>query len=443
MSEHVIIIGNGIAGITAARHIRKKSNCEITVVSKESKHFYSRTALMYIYMGHMRYEDTKPYEDGFWKKNKISLIQDSVLSIDTDVKHLVLDKYNFLKYDKLIIASGSKSNSFGWPGEDLDGVQGLYNLQDLELMEKKTDGISSAVITGGGLIGVEMAEMLISRGIKVTMLVRESHFWNCVLPEQEAKMISKHIASHVDALCLSTNLESINGDDNDRVKSVSTSHHDDLSCQFVGLTVGVSPNIDFVKDSKIDCDRGVFVNEFLETNIKDVYAIGDCAQFVHHPTGRRKLEQVWYTGKIMGETLAETITGTKTMYNPGIWYNSAKFFDIEYQTYGNVPNELMEGQSEFYWEHEDETKCIHVIYNTESKAFLGINTFGIRMRHAVMDAWLAEGLIIEQVIARLSEANFDPEFYTRHESKIIEQFNKENGTNIQPPKKGWFSFLSK
>mgnify|MGYP000265332673 FL=1 len=71
MEEHIVIIGNGISGITCARHIRKNSNKRITVISGETEHFFSRTALMYVYMGHMKFEHTQPYENWFWKKNRI------------------------------------------------------------------------------------------------------------------------------------------------------------------------------------------------------------------------------------------------------------------------------------------------------------------------------------------------------------------------------------
>lgn len=83
---HIVIIGNGIAGITCARHVRKFSNCKITVISSETEHFFARTALMYIYMGHLKYEHTKPYEDFFWDKNKIDLVYDYAQQIDTKKK---------------------------------------------------------------------------------------------------------------------------------------------------------------------------------------------------------------------------------------------------------------------------------------------------------------------------------------------------------------------
>ena len=109
-----------------------------------------------------------------------------------------------------------------------------------------------------------------------------------------------------------------------------------IDCQFVGLTVGVSPNIDFLKNSGIETKRGVLVNEYLQTNVPDVYALGDCVERTYDLPGRKTIEQVWYTGRMMGEVVAQTICGEKTKYEPGPWFNSAKFFNIEYQTYGNV-----------------------------------------------------------------------------------------------------------
>ena len=160
MSRQIVIIGNGVAGITAARTLRKHTADTITVISGESDHFFSRTALMYIYMGHMTYRDTKPYEDSFWRKNRIDLLRGWVERVDTGKHRVILSGGRELPFDVLILATGSRSNRFGWPGQDLPGVQGLYSLQDLELMEQNTGSIDRGVIVGGGLIGVETAEML-------------------------------------------------------------------------------------------------------------------------------------------------------------------------------------------------------------------------------------------------------------------------------------------
>jgi NADPH-dependent 2,4-dienoyl-CoA reductase/sulfur reductase-like enzyme len=429
-SKNIVIIGNGVSGITCARNIRKGCSAPIIVISAETDYHYSRTALMYVYMGHMRFEDTKPYEDGFWKKNRIKLVNKFVTRIDSAQKQVYFSTGEILPYDILILASGSKPNKFGWPGQDLIGVQGLFSYQDLLLMEENTKHAKHAVLVGGGLIGVEMAEMLHSRKISVTFLVREKNFWDNVLPLEEAKLIEKHFEEHHVDLRLETELKEIVSDENGRAKAIVTTKGDLIPCDFVGLTVGVSPNIDFIKNSEINTDRGILVNEYFETNIKDVYAIGDCAQFIKPPNGRRAIEQVWYTGRMHGETLAHAIViCEKVAYNPGHWFNSAKFFDIEYQTYGNVPSKFPENLNSFYWQHPTEKICLRLAFERASEKFIGLNVFGIRIRHAVIDKWLNEKRSLEYVLENLSEANFDPEFFTKYEKLIQNSYAQSNLIN--------------
>src|SRR3954470_176802 len=108
--KNIVIIGNGIAGITCACEIRKNSDHNITVISAEADFFFSRTALMYVYMGHMKFEHTQPYENHFWKQNNIELVHAWVKEIVPASKTLVLDTGAMLRYDKLVIATGSKPN---------------------------------------------------------------------------------------------------------------------------------------------------------------------------------------------------------------------------------------------------------------------------------------------------------------------------------------------
>tara|TARA_R110001599_G_scaffold328184_2_gene541502 strand:+ start:2004 stop:3338 length:1335 start_codon:yes stop_codon:yes gene_type:complete len=439
--HNIVIIGNGISGITTARHIRKLSDHKITVISAETDHFYSRTALMYVYMGHMKYENIKPYEDWFWKKNRIDLKRAFVEKVDTEGKTLHFSGGETMAYDKLVIATGSKSNMFGWPGQDLEGVQGLYSYQDLETMEANTKNISRGVIVGGGLIGIEMAEMLRSRNIPVTFLVREESFWDNVLPSGESQMINRHIKEHHIDLRLTTELKEIISDENGRVKAVITGTGETIKCEFVGLTAGVSPNIGLLKGSGIETKRGVLVDPFLKTNIDNVYALGDCAEFLE-PNGERKnIEQVWYTGRMMGEALARTLCDKPTKYEPGHWFNSAKFFDIEYQTYGWVWAKAKENEGDFYWEHKNGKICLRLRWEKSTSKLLGVNNFGFRLRHHAFDKWFKEGRTVDYALEHLKDANFDPELYKTYEAEIIAQFNRENGKNIQLKKKSWKRIL--
>jgi len=426
----IIILGNGVSGITAARFIRKWSDHDISVISDETDYFFSRTALMYVYMGHMRPTDIRPYEDWFWKKNRIELLRARVTAVDFKTKTLKASNGETVSYDKLILATGSQSNKFGWPGQELDGVHGLYSWQDMEAMERHSEGLKRAVIVGGGLIGIEMAEMFHSRHIPVTFLVRENSFWDAILPPPESAMVNRHILEHGIDLQLGTELKEILQDEHGKCRAVNTSKDTLIDCGFVGLTVGVSPNVGFLKNTELEIKRGILVNEYLETNISDVYAIGDCVEIRNPQPGRRPIEAVWYTGRIMGETLAHSICGRRTAYNPGIWFNSAKFLDIEYQVYGEIQAKLPDNQAELYWEHPDGKKSIRLNYERASGRVLGFNLMGVRYRQEVCEKWLRTGAHIEVVLQRLGLANFDPEFYPQHESELVAAYNRQTGKNV-------------
>ena len=442
-SRHFVIIGNGISGITFARHLRKGDDqARITVISGESPYFFSRTALMYVYMGQMKWEHTQPYEPFFWKKNRIDLLQGWVKTIAFESKTLVFETGESLNYDSLVLATGSKPAFFGWPGQDLKGVQGLYTKQDLETLEAITSQpIQRAVVVGGGLIGIELAEMLTYKKIPVTFLVRESRFWEQILPEKEANLVQKHILDHEIDLRFQTEIREILSDAQGNVRAVVTKTGEEIPCGFVGIATGVTPNVDFLKDTDLAIGKGIKINAYFETSVPEVYAIGDCAEFDQPPgPGRRTLEQVWYTGRMHGETLAYNFCNKPVSYQPGVWFNSAKFFAIEYQTYGWVSSEPVEESNEFYWEHQDGKVSFRMTLDQEGKV-LGVLNLGFRLRHEFFDRAIREKWSGEKVIQELGKGVFDPEFYAPYHLDIQAAFQRQFGGTIVPSKKSFFQKL--
>lgn len=422
---HIVIIGNGIAGISTARHVRKLSDCDITVISSETDYLWSRTALMYIYMGHMKFEHTQPYENWFWEKNKINLVRNKVTQLNDAAKTLEFEDGTSMSFDKLVLATGSEPNKFGWPGQDLKGVQGMYSKQDLDSMEEYSKDLKHAVIVGGGLIGIEMAEMFHSRHIPVTFLVRETSFWNGVMPPEESAMINDEInQAHGIDLQLQTELKEILSDENGRARAVLTSKGEEIPCQFVGLTAGVHPRKELTEGTNIEAGRGILVNEYLETSVKDIYAVGDCAELRNPAPGRRGIEAVWYTGKLMGPVIAKTLTGNPTVYTQHEWFNSAKFMDMEYQVYGTVRNQVQNGEFHLFWKHPDLNKSIRINFDAELGNVLGFNLMGIRFRQDVCLDWIERKVHVEEVLSELHRANFDPEFFDKYEDELIHLYNK-------------------
>ncbi|MDX1530105.1 MAG: FAD/NAD(P)-binding oxidoreductase [Rhodothermales bacterium] len=432
---HLVVIGNGIAGVTCARHVRKLDPAaRITLVSDESDHPYSRTALMYVYMGHLTVGHTKLYEDRFWRENRIGLLRDRVERVDPEARRLYLRDGAPLTYDRLLIACGSRPRLAGWPGQDLAGVQGLYGLGDLERMERDTAGVERAVVVGGGLIGVEMAEMLRTRGIGVTVLVREAGYFGSVLPAEESALVGREIRRHGVDLRLGTELKAILPDAHGRVRAVVTTAGEEIPAGFVGLTIGVEPNVDFLRGSDIEVGRGVLVDRRFETSVPGVFAAGDCAEFREPLPERKRVEQLWYTGRLHGATVAHTVCGRPRAYDPGVFFNSAKFFDVEYQTYGRIPPTLRAGEETLYWEHPDGRRSIRITYERVAvhgrgpadTRVVGFNLLGVRYRQAVCARWIERGTSLEHVLEHLGEANFDPEFFPQFERSVVAAYNERH-----------------
>ncbi len=142
-------------------------------------------------------------------------------------------------------------------------------------------------------------------------------------------------------------------------------------------------------------------------------------------------EAVWYTGKMMGETVAYTICGNATPYKPRLWFNSAKFFDIEYQVYGTVNAQPQAHEAQLYWEHKEGNKSIRIVYHRDSGQVLGFNLMGVRYRHEVCEKWILDKTQVETVLQHLGLANFDPEFYKEYENEVIKIYNQQTGKNLQ------------
>ena len=425
---HLVIIGNGITGVTCALTVRRlQPTARITLVSDESAHHYARTALMYVYMGHLRYQDTKPYEDWFWAENRLELVHATATGLDPARRHVLLSNGPPLAYDKLLLATGSVTKYYDWPGQHLRGVQGLVGLPELARMEQDTHGVRQAVVVGGGLIGVEMAEMLHTRGIAATVLVRDAHYWGGVLPPEEANLVDQQFRRHHVPVHYRTELAAILGDAAGRVRAVRTTAGAEIECQWVGVATGVAPNLALARTAPaVEVGRGILVDNYLQTSAPNIYAAGDCAQLRQPGPGEVAVEQLWYTGRQQGETVAHAICGQPLPYSRGVWFNSAKFFHLEYQTYGRVPARPEAGTESFYWENPHAAQALRINFRPDrGGAVTGMNALGLRQRHDVWAQWLREQTPIHQVLASLATANFDPEFSRRHEPAIVAQFNRQ------------------
>ncbi|MFN3596491.1 MAG: NAD(P)/FAD-dependent oxidoreductase [Rubricoccaceae bacterium] len=407
---HHVIIGNGIAGVTAARYVRARDPAaRLTLVSDESPVHLARTAFMYVYMGQLTPAQLRPYADAFWSESRIACLHARAEGVDTGARRVYLAGQPPLAYDRLLVATGSVPDVPPWPGRDRPGVQGFYHLQDLERMEAATRGARRAVVVGGGLIGVELAEMLRVRGLAVTMLVREARYLPRVFPEDEAARVAAEIRRHGVDLRFGTEVARVEAGPGGRGLVVVTKQGEALPADFVGVGTGVRPNVGWLAGSGLAVRRGVLVDACLRASAPGVFAAGDCAEHRVPPPGRPAVEALWYTGRIQGATAAFGLLGTPRPYRPGVFFNAARFFDLEWQTYGRVDPVPRGGEAALV--RADARRLLRIQHERGPEgAVVGVHGLNVRLRQETCTRWIAERWPLGRALADLPAARFDAEF---------------------------------
>ena len=443
---NVVIIGNGVAGMEAALTLRARdSDCRITIVSEESEHFFSRTALMYVLSGQLSHRDIEPLERGTYERLRLQRVRARVVGVDTRHKRLELAGGRPpLPYDKLVIAAGSRPRPAPfWEGYGAwKGIGHFVTLQDLQWLEQElhlsaghdrperelahvpystSDSpyrpqqaaatergtrASRPVVIGGGLIGVEVVETMIAAGLKPVFLIREEWFWPIALDRSESAWIAEQLRHHGVIVRIGENVERLEGSDG-RVSGVVTDQ-DRYDADLVVVAIGVAPNTDWLAGSDIarDAGGGILVDGALRTSARDVWACGDCASVAWFD-GQVRPEQLWYTGRDQGRLAARSVLGEQVHYSRGTWYNSAKLMDIEYTTVGRVNLEVPGEQS---WFHEEKgrvrstTRVVH-----EGGRVIGFNFLGRRWDHEPCIRWIQERRELSWVLDHLNDARFDTE----------------------------------
>jgi NADPH-dependent 2,4-dienoyl-CoA reductase/sulfur reductase-like enzyme len=409
-----VIVGNGVAGITAALDVRKRdSRAGITVVSGETDYFFSRTALMYSFMDRLSRRDLEPYERGVFDAQRIRLVRGWVKELDAQSRTLQLDNRQSLTWDRLLLATGSRPRQPGWQGLDhvRSGLVNFVSMQDLEACEAAARRGGKAVVVGGGLIGIELVECLRWAGMEVTFLIREPWYWPVALSEAESAMVLEHLRRHGVNVVTREVVSSVETDVQGAVTAVSTEQGTRYECCALGVSIGVEPAVDWLCNVSTPprLSRGIVVDAGFRTSLSAVFAAGDCAE-LELPGRAPLVEQIWYSAKRQGALAARSMLGEPIQYDPPVFFNSSKFFEIEYTTVGRFPGSNRQPQEarEFYFRYPGRDVSLRIAEH--DGAVRAFNLLGSRWNHNQCEQWIRERRSLDGVMDRLHQAQFDVEF---------------------------------
>ncbi len=278
--QKLILIGNGMAGVRFLEHLIDQENhpYDITVFGSESHGGYNRILLSPLLSGEQTLEDIITHPVEWYEKNNITLLTGkTIIEIDRE-KQFVTDHENrSYNYDKLIIATGSNPFVPPIPGFDLNSVLTYRTIEDVDAMMETAQSKSNAVVIGGGLLGLEAAYGLKTQGMNVTVLHLGPVLMENQLDATASNMLIRSLEDKGIKILTEANTKSINGK-NDHVESLELSDGTVLETDLVVMTVGIRPNISLAQSTELECERGILVNDYLQTSDPNIYALGECVQ---------------------------------------------------------------------------------------------------------------------------------------------------------------------
>jgi NAD(P)H-nitrite reductase large subunit len=327
-----LIIGNSAAAMGAVEGIRRNDpDRPITVVAREPHHTYSRPLISYLLAGEVDEEQMMYRPEDFYEKNNVTpLLGVTAEGVDSDRKIVGTDTGEELAYENLLVATG------GSPilppkveGMDANGVFTFTTWEDANEIEEfiEAEGVENAVVVGGGLIGLKSMEALVNRDIHTTLVELADQVLNSTFDETASEMAQEAMeAAGVDVRC-STTVQSIN-QKNGKVDGATLRCGTDVPCSLVIFAIGVLPNTDLLEGTEAEVDRGIIVDDRMESSLDDVYAAGDVAQARELFSGEKRaipiLPNAYRQGLIAGMNMAD---GSRE-YEGGLAMNSVDVFGL-------------------------------------------------------------------------------------------------------------------
>jgi len=326
-----VIVGGSAGGIGAVEAIREVDPIStITVISGEPFPQYSRPMIADFLSGEAALKKMKYRDDDFWEKNRVELLAGrEAVSLNLADKYVELDQGERIGFEKLLIATGGRPFVPKMKGADKDGVFTFTTFSDAERLVAKVEKGEKAVVIGGGLIGVGVAEALSKCGLEVTIVELKDRILNLILDEPASEIIEQIIREAGVKIVTGETVQEILGrnDSDGPVGAVILTNEEELPCDLVVIAIGVVPRTELVAETQVKTNRGIIVDKFMRTRVPDVYACGDVAEAYDFIIDENRPLPLWPIAHVGGRVAGYNMAGKKTEYQGGTSMSALKYFD--------------------------------------------------------------------------------------------------------------------
>jgi nitrite reductase (NADH) large subunit len=331
-----VIVGAGIAGTLAAETIRKLDpESSITLLGREPFYPYCRPMTTMLLEGKIVPEDMVIREASDFRSRNIQLLLgEPVQEIDTVERKVETEQGKVIPFDRLLIAAGADPIDLEVDGYDLRNIFCMRRWKDAEAISNVLPDVRSALVVGGGLVGIKAAQALIHRGVGVVMTEKLAYPLPLVVDPKSGAEISQRLENLGIALKMGTTVSAFGG--NGLVKEAVFDDGSRVSCDLVVIAVGARPAVSFLEKGTVTVDRGIHVDSYLETDVEGIYAAGDAAEAMDVVLNRRKVNAIWPVAVEQGITAGMNMAGRRVLYRGSMGRNVLRIGDLDVLTGGLV-----------------------------------------------------------------------------------------------------------
>ncbi len=306
MATSHVIVGDGIAGSSAAETIREMdADADITVITEEGEALYNRILIKEFAKGKLPEAPISIHEPEWYAERNVDLeLNTHVTTVDADAHEVHTHAGETYAYDKLLVATGGAPTQLPVDNSDADGIHHFWTFEDARRIREHAGEADTGLVVGAGLLGIDLAAVCSAQDIDAHYLMRGNRWWRYALSKQGADIIHDALAENGVTPVFESGVDRFEVDDDGQVTGAVDPNGDRYDGEFCGVAIGLSFNTEWLQDTGTGTDDGVVVDEYMQTDTDDIYAAGDITRFYDTIVGARAQNGAWGSAKEQGAVAA-------------------------------------------------------------------------------------------------------------------------------------------
>ena len=337
MTASYVIIGDGIAGSSAAETLREEApEADITVITDEGEALYNRILIKEFAKGKLPEAPISIHDESWYDDRDIDLRLNTLITdVDTDAHTVDTHEGETIEYDKLLVATGGTPTQLPVENSDADGISHFWTFQDARKIKAGMEAADNAIVVGAGLLGIDLAAICGAQDVSGKYLMRGNAWWRYALSEEGAEIMHDAMRERGVEPVFQSGVDRFEVDDDGHVTAAIDPNGDRYEADFVGIAIGLNFNTEILEDTDVELDNGIVVDEYMQSSVEDVYAAGDLTQFHDLILGERAQNGSWGSAKEQGTIAARNMVNPESEEFRWVSSYSITHFDFPFLSFGH------------------------------------------------------------------------------------------------------------